>query len=318
MRHDQGVILWTYKRPFALDGRPALLLMTMATRGCFSTLSLDGMDLSHDFTPYAGREAIRNHRHSVILPDGRTLHVEAGYYNWVNVAIAVHLDSVLIHESHTGKVIGMPEKVIRAVENAEHRNAVVKPEPNVDFERLKANRIPIIVDLATGLMFFIVAKQTNLMTAAIAGAITGVVLLIVQKATKIDLLGGMAKFGIVMLLISAGLAYVFQDDDMVKMRSTIVGLIGAVAFIADGFAGGRWLGEPLTRYMVYTDILPVRLAFGMGGVGLAMAGLNWFVARTASTDVWLFYTTFLDIAVSMAMILIVIRWARGLPVTPWR
>ncbi len=318
MSVDHGFAFWSYKRPFSVGARPALVTFKVTPRGSFSTLSLDGMDLISDFTPFTGLEATRNHSLAATLPDGRKLDVEAGYYNWTNVAIAARLDGVLIHESHPGTTIRMPEKAVRMIEKAEQDKAAAPPEPNVDFARLKANRLPILVDVVTGILFYIVAKSTNLTTAALVGAATGMLLLIVQRATKLDLLGGLAKFGIVMLLISAGLAFAFQDDDMVKMRSTLVGLIGAAAFIGDGFAGGRWLGEPMTRYMIYTDIQPRRLAFGMGGVGLAMAGLNWIVARAASTDIWLFYTTFVDFAISVAMILLVIRWARGLPVLPRR
>jgi hypothetical protein len=42
-----------------------------------------------------------------------------------------------------------------------------------------------------------------------------------------------------------------------------------------------------------------------------MAGLNYAVARFASTDVWLFYTTFVDFFLVMLLILVVFSFARG-------
>ena len=57
--------------------------------------------------------------------------------------------------------------------------------------------------------------------------------------------------------------------------------------------------------------MPSRLAFGMGVLGLAMAGLNYLVAAFASTDVWLFYTTFVDFFLVIALVIVVFSFARG-------
>jgi intracellular septation protein A len=62
--------------------------------------------------------------------------------------------------------------------------------------------------------------------------------------------------------------------------------------------------------MAYTDIDPRRLSLGMGFTGLVMAGGNSVVAYLFSTDVWLVYTTFLDIPLSMGLIFWTISWAR--------
>jgi intracellular septation protein A len=48
----------------------------------------------------------------------------------------------------------------------------------------------------------------------------------------------------------------------------------------------------------------------MGLLGLVMAALNTAVALLASTDVWLFYTTFLDMPLIFLMIFAVFRYAR--------
>jgi intracellular septation protein A len=179
--------------------------------------------------------------------------------------------------------------------------------------QFKANRVPIAVDIILGLLFYVVAKMTDLSTAAIAGAAVGVALLIVQRFVKVDLVGGLALFGVVMLLISAGLAIAFQDDWAVKMRTSIVGVITAVLFLGDGLLGGNRLGKGLARYLPYRDMDAARLAIGMGVLGLVMAGLNYVVAAIASTDVWLFYTTFVDFFLVMLLIVLVLRYARKQP-----
>jgi hypothetical protein len=74
----------------------------------------------------------------------------------------------------------------------------------------RRNRVPLAVDIATGCVFFVVAKMTDLTTAALVGAAVGIALVVAQRFVKVDLLGGLAMFSIVMMLISAGLLSSFR------------------------------------------------------------------------------------------------------------
>ncbi len=301
-----GKRLWRYKRPFAIDGHDGLVWLDSRMDGLHSTLLIDGIEVAHDRTSPVGPDAVRNHRLGATLADGRTIVVDAGYFSMVNVAISVRADGALVHESHPGRKIAFPERSARWISQ---QTADAKPAH--DLAKLKRNRVPIGVDIATGLLFFVVAKLTDLRTAALIGAAVGVGLLVAQRFVKIDLIGGMALFGIFMLLTSAGLAIAFEDDAMIKQRSTIVGLIGATCFLFDGLIlKGRKLGHGISRYIAYRDIDEARLAIGMGMIGIVMAASNWLVVRMFSTDIWLFYTTFVDIFLSIGMVLWVIQWAR--------
>jgi len=314
---------WKYRRRFTA-GRHRIEVVTRArTDALASELSIDDVPFAWDETPSFGPEAVRNHRLSATLPDGRPLEVEAGYVSLWTIGIAAWLDGEPIHESHPGRTIAYPEKYRGAVAGVEARTvgeayrkglaaqAEGMKAQGYDLGQLARNKVPIAVDLALGLLFFVVAKLTDLSTAALVGAAAGIALVVLQRFVKVDLLGGLALFGIVMLLISAGLAVAFQDDTMVKMRSTIVGAISAALFLGDGLLGGNRLGRGLTRYLPYSDIDPARLSLGMGVLGLVMAALNYLVAELASTDVWLFYTTFVDFFLLMLLILLVFSFARG-------
>lgn len=302
-----GRRLWLYKRPFSIGvAHDCWVLVESRMSGLTSRLIVDGEEVASDFTPASGPEAIRNHRLGYRLPDGRALAVEAGYVTWWTVGIAVRLDGALVHESHPGKRIAFPAKFARMMteQNAAGQTAY-------DPAKLSRNKVPILVDIATGLLFFIVAKLTDLKTAALVGAAVGLALIVAQRFVKVDLIGGMMLFGVFMLLVSAGFAILFEDEEVIKQRSTIVGLIGATCFLFDGLVlQGARLGKGIDRYMAYTDIDPRRLSIGMGLTGLVMAGGNSLVAWAFSTDFWLFYTTFLDIPLSMALILWTVSWAR--------
>ena len=303
---EPGKRLWRYKRPFSFDGHDGLLLIDSRMDGLASTLLIDGIEVAHDRTPAAGAEAVRNHRLEATLADGRAVAVDAGYVSMANAGIAVRVDGALVHESHPGRTIAFPA---RAAGMVLKQNAAGNPAYDID--KLRRNKVPIAVDIATGLLFFVVAKLSDLRTAALVGAAVGLALLVVQRFVRTDLLGGLALFGIFMLLTSAGLAILFEDDAMIKQRSTIVGLIGAGCFLFDGLLlDGRRLGHGISRYMAFNDIDARRIAIGMGLVGIVMASGNWLVATLFSSDVWLFYTTFGDVVLSFGMILLAVKWSR--------
>ena len=264
-----GRRMWLYKRPFAIGVRhECMVLIDARTSGTFSSLWVDGEEKASDFTPATGEAGIRNHHLAATLPDGRSLDVEAGYINWITTGIAVRVDGALVHESHPGRRIALPERAANMI-----RKSDVTGEPSYDPGKLKRNKVPIAVDIATGLLFFVVAKLTDLKTAALVGAAVGLLLVVVQRFVKVDLIGGMMLFGVFMMLISAGFAIAFDDEEVIKQRSTIVGLIGAACFLFDGLVlKGRKLGRGIDRYMAYTDIDPRRLSIGMGLTGLVMAG----------------------------------------------
>ena len=303
MSDKPGLTLARYRRRFTLGALPGEVVVTVRTTGMESVLIVGGGLIAEDRTPLGGAEATRNHRLAATLPDGRAIEVEMGYVSWWTIGIAVRLDGALVHESHPGRRIAYPERAARM--------AAKGAGEGFDPGQIRRNKVPLLVDVALGLLFFAVAKLTDLSTAALVGAGAGLALVVAQRFVKVDLLGGLALFGIVMLLISAGLALAFQDDMMVKMRSTIVGLISAALFLGDGLLGGNRLGRGMARYLPYNDIDPGRLALGIGLLGLVMAGLNYVVATLTSTDVWLFYTTFVDLFLAMAMILVVFAYARG-------
>jgi len=165
------------------------------------------------------------------------------------------------------------------------------------------------VDLALGFVFFFVAKWTDLTTAALWGAGAGLALVVVQQFIKsVDLLGGLALFGVVMLLISAGYALIFQDEYLIQMRTTVTGLFVAVLYLVDGVLGGRYLGERTARYVFMPDIVPQRLSFAFGLLAIIMAVLNWGVVKLVSKEIWLYYSTFGDTILLMVLVGIALKW----------
>lgn len=169
--------------------------------------------------------------------------------------------------------------------------------PEADFSKVKKNLPAIITDIALGVLFFVTAKLTDLTTAAFVGVGLGVALIVIQQFVKsVDLLGGLALFGVVMLGLSAAFAWYFQDEMLIKLRTSIMGGVTATLFLTDAAFGGRYLGQRLSRYMPIPGVIPHRLALAVAAIGGIAAAVNAALALYASENIWLFYTTFGDIA----------------------
>ena len=178
--------------------------------------------------------------------------------------------------------------------------------------RWQRNKYSIYADLGLGALFFVVGKVSGDLTlAALVGAGAGLTLVVIQRFVRVDLLGGFAVFGTVMLLISAIFSIAFQSEFMVQMKSTVLGILTAMLFFADGlFRRGAYFGERMQRYMP-ERIDTGRMALGLGVLGLTMAGANYAVASLFSEDAWLTYTTFLDMPLSIVLAYAVFFWARS-------
>jgi intracellular septation protein A len=305
--------IWTYKRPFVIDDISGVVHTVTTTSEMASTLYVNNVAVTTDTFLTKGARVLRNNHLSYTLPDGRQLDIEAGYVGWWKAEIAVTLNGVLRYESKPGATIQWPQMMGKTyAKNANptpEEEAARAAEEQRQRDQFKRNKPSLFFDIFIALLFFVVAKYSNLSTAALVSAGAGIIGWIVQRITKIDLMGGLATFGIIMSLITAGYAIAFQDEEMVKMRSTILGAFTALLFLSDGLVGGRFLGKRLVRFMPHPDTSPARLALGLGLMGLVMAGLNYGVAKVFSTDVWLFYTTFLDTGLAIAMVFGVIKYA---------
>lgn len=253
----------------------------------------------------------RNHRLCHTLPDGSQLEVEIGYLNWFNTGIRVSINGILVHESHPGREILYLTRV-RKASLGNKSEQQLQEQRQRDAAQWALNRPSLIVDIALGLLFFAVSKVTgNLTTAALVGAVAGLTVVLVQRFVKVDLLGGLAMFGVFTLLLSAGFSLWFQDERMVQLKGSILGVLVSSLILGDAlFNRGRYFGARLARYLIGMTVDARRLSLGIAMLGLIMAGLNLLATQWLSKDAWLIYTTFVDAPLAMVLGLLVFRFAR--------
>ena len=303
---------WTYRRPFILKGQSFDVKIGCGFTDWHTRLELDGCELVRDHTHILGAQAdYRNHRVTHTLPDGSILEVESGWVNWFTVGIAVRLNGELVHESHPGRRLAWPMLPGKGLLTPQAL-LQMQEQQRRDREQWVRNKPSLIVDIALGLLFFVVAKLTDdLRTAALVGAGAGLAVVVAQRFVKVDLLGGLALFGVFTLLLSAGFSWWFEDERMVQLKGTILGTVIASIILLDAaFNRGRYFGDRMARYIPGAAVDSRRLALGIALMGLTMAGLNLAVTTWMSKDVWLTYTTFVDAPLGMALAMLVFKFAR--------
>jgi intracellular septation protein A len=295
--------IWTYRFDFTIDGLTYTTEAIAHLKTVESRVFQGQRELAKDFTDVMTPDGMRNHQLRFSLSDGREVVVETGYIDWVRLGIAVRVNGALVHESHPGKVIRFPTVPVADPEAA----AKLQAEQSAAWSR---NKYSIYVDVGIGILFFVLVKLTDdLPISALATAGAGLAVVVVQRFVKVDLLGGLALFGVVMLLISAAFSWYFDNDWAVKMKSTILGVFVATLMLSDAmFNRGNYFGGRLLRFMPQ-PMDARRLATGMGVLGLVMAAVNWVFAEFTSQDTWLYYTSFGDFVLTMFLVFAVFRYA---------
>lgn len=330
--------LWTFLRPFPYDAQRYVLEVSLTFSKTQARLFRDEellAEQSHAYTegpatfvfnlPHGLTSDLPNPSDEVLgaVSEGvhgdsgesnqkRSAQLMAGFDNGGSLAIAVTEGGRTIYESHPGRSLQVDRSSVQTVASEEAPGGLsVDQMTQLSQRKWQRNKYSIYADMALGALFFIVGKVTeDLALAALIGAGAGLLLVAAQRFVKVDLLGGFAVFGTIMLLISAAFSLALQDDYWVQMKGTVLGLLTASLFMIDGLLRrGAYFGARIERYMP----LPLhhdRIAIGMSLVGVVMAVANYYVANHFTEDFWLTWTTFLDLPLSMALFYAVIFWAR--------
>ncbi|MFC3031006.1 septation protein IspZ [Pseudoalteromonas fenneropenaei] len=305
--------IWTYERPFNYKGEEYKVKFSYSLHGYTSQLFCNGNLLDEYQQSLKNQLKIIEH---TFQPANQTepVTVSVGYYSWWNVGIEVTENNQLIYASHPQEDIRFAvNRLQKLLPDALSEKAQQKQQQQS--QQWQKNKYSLFADILLGIAFFIVAKVTGDLTiAALSGVVLGLALVVLQRFVKVDLLGGLAVFGTIMLLISGIFSLLFQSEYLVQLKGTILGIISASIFLSDGiFRQGRYFGPRFTRYLS-APVAHQYFVIGMGLIGVWMAGANYLAATYLSEDAWLTYDTFFDMPISLLLFFILL-WKAGKKVT---
>jgi intracellular septation protein A len=312
---NKGTGMFTYRWRLSVKMTSFCVTARSLWHGTRITIEDERTLLADQTFSHEGEDALAPKSVSVSTQLGR-LDVTVGSIGWWTTACQARLDGEEVFRSHP-KDFRIPASLQGFFDGVAELNA--KSETPEAKARAKESAISfkrrwpsLAVDILLGAIFFIVARYTDLPTAAITVAAITLTLIILQPfLKKVDLLGGFAVFGAAMALISAGLSLAYQDDFFVKLRGTIIGAIGAAAFLVDGLFGGRYLGKRMQGYMETAwPIDPKRGAFALASVALILASVDLAAAFTLPNEFWLVYNAALDSLIAIPLTLAALWWAK--------
>lgn len=303
---------------FQLDGDAYRVELHATTKDWHFTVSREGeVVASRNFEPDL-HQIFGPHHISVPSASGHLdgdsdgnsdddLDIRVGNIGWWSTGCVAERNGEVVYRSHD-KPFRAPEKgrsLFRWMDDRIGKlDAPGTPDEIEKQRRAKELQPAIYTDIALGILFFFVAREFGLVTAALTGAAATVLLAVVQPFLNKDLLGGFAVFGVAMALIAAGLAAVFQDDTFVKLRGSIMAGIGASCFLIDGLLGGKYLGKRMARYMESLfSIQPRRAAIASAAGALLLILIELPLVFLLTTDQWIWYNSFFDTVVAIPVVL---------------
>ena len=240
--------IWTYIRPFSYRGEDYVVeLAAYLTRNVSRLWRGDELLDEQSVLHMDGAQVLV---HVMPAADGHSAWVEVGMVNWVTPGIAVFDDGQTVHESHPGKNVRVLEGLQQGTamssmtsQSDSCHKPETEPEPTAGSDlnvaqmiesnqsKWERNKYSIYADMALGALFFLVGKFTeDLALAAIIGAAAGLALVGVQRFVKVDLLGGFAVIGTIMLLISAGFSLVSISKCKLRSISARISFLPLVVF----------------------------------------------------------------------------------------
>jgi intracellular septation protein len=157
--------------------------------------------------------------------------------------------------------------------------------------KLMPPSLKFLLDMGPLIVFFLVYRMADLMTATGALIVFTMVSLLVtylleKRLAMMPLVSG------IMVAFFGGLTLILHDELFIKMKPTLVNLLFAVVLL-----GGLYFKKPLLKYALGSalelrDEGWMKLSRNWGLYFIFLAGLNEVIWRNFSTDFWVNFKVF--------------------------
>ncbi|HRD76323.1 MAG TPA: hypothetical protein PK264_10330 [Hyphomicrobiaceae bacterium] len=289
---------WTYRWQVSVDGEVYDVRHEVGWTSNVLTVSRGGAQLASEALNYH-REPFRLQEVAVDTPGG-PLTFQTAPRTWLSYGLRVLRGETIVHQSHADPFALLPTMLkVTGFGTSEVGKAQVAAS--------KQYYPAMAVDFAMGVILYFAAGFMSLRDVAILGA---ALIFAVQFAEwildrllgrKTNLTGGLSVLGVFFLLLSAGFAWLVDNDLAIQLKSSILGLISAAVLAVDAIYDGRYIGVRIARFFTFIEIDPRRFSGLSALVAAGQSTLSAAIALFLSKNAWLFYRHWIGPALGLAL-----------------
>jgi intracellular septation protein A len=279
--------LWTYRWSVTLDGQRYDIRLECRWRCNSFAVTSGGECLAREVLDFYA-EPFRLQELAVKTASGGLLTFRTAPRNLLSYGLEVARDGAVVHQSHPHPLAGLAavQKISTFGSSAEGRRQA---------EQGKEIYPAIAADIAVGLLLYLAVGYMSLREVAVLGAAAVLLLMLVDWTAerlflrKLHLTGGFSGLGVIMLLASAAFAWLVDSELAIMLKSSLLGLLGALLLASDAMLGGKYIGRRMSQYITFIDVDPRRFAWGSAMAAATQSLLSGVIAIWLSRDAWLFY-----------------------------
>ena len=300
--------VWTYRWSVKLDGRRYDVRLECGWRRNTFVVASGGETLAREELNFYA-EPFRLQELVVKGASGGLLAFRTAPRNLYSYGLELTLDGTVVYRSHPE-----PFAALRTIQQVS--NFGRSEEGKRQAEKSKEFYPALAADVCVGLLLYIAAGYMSLRDVAILGAAVVLALMLVDWTAerlfsrRLSLTGGVSALGVLMLVLSAGFAWLVDNELAIKLKSSVLGLIAAVMLAIDAMVGGKYIGKRATQYITFVDLDPRRFSWGSAMATAAQSLLSAAIAIWLSRDTWLFYRHWVGPTLGFALGVIVLWKSR--------
>jgi intracellular septation protein A len=309
--------VWTYRWSVTVDGRRYDVRLESGWRTNTFAVASNGEERASEVLDFYA-EPFRLQELAVKDPSGGLLTFRTGPHSIFTYGLEVVRDGSVVHRSHPEPfaAMGAIEKISNFGWTQDSRQDPSKEDSNLPAGQARLLYAALAADVCVSALLYFAAGYMSLRNVALLGAAVVLAMMLADWTAerffnrKLNLTGGFSALGIVMLLLSAGFAWLVDNELAIMLKSSVLGLISAAVLAGDAVFGGRYIGERASQLITFVRVDPRRWSWG---TAMAVAGqslLSAAIALWLSRDAWLFYKHWVASALAFGLGMTVLWVAR--------
>ena len=157
------------------------------------------------------------------------------------------------------------------------------------------------------ILFFVVFKYFDIYYATAAAMISSVILIGLQKILRIKI-EKIQLVGLAMIVFFGSLTILFQDEQFIKLKPTVLYLVLALVLLAPQFFKKYLIKNLLEKQISLPNRVWKQLNISWILFFIFLGCLNYYIAQSFSTDFWVEFKLFGMLGITLIFTIIQAFW----------